>query len=460
MSKKIKKIDHYILFYFIFPVVAPLNVALLAGQYDIIRVLVDRGEWRDAAARGEWRNRPQRRGQQDAHGVDLRRHSALHQMIPLTGTFPESLRVHMLAVLQRSALLLQLKEIAEEWQAEGEEQLVTDAAVASFPGLNALTLSQISELEMLLERQGATMGEVLNGMEAIMRPTTTSTTTNSNSSNSNSSSNRVYGSVGEAAESQPPPPLFSTTASASSSRHRGGGGGGRSRIDWALLGSLPGFSSSELQAAADRHHRDHGAGRGLHARRRNNNNNNNNNTNSQSSVATSTTASVSNGAGDDAASVAVQVDEEEFIRRGSGGGGGDNISGHSNDDEAATVTAMKNTTTTRDSFSFHPSEEDGHEKIGKPAPHLQEGTTTTAVDDCAICMDLPAEVSFSPCSHSLCFHCACRLCLRATVDGTTCPFCRRRVESVAALVGARPQLQEVENSDELVVEQQQRAQVE
>jgi len=56
--------------------------------------------------------------------------------------------------------------------------------------------------------------------------------------------------------------------------------------------------------------------------------------------------------------------------------------------------------------------------------------------DCSICMDARTEISFLPCAHSLCFHCACRLLVRGN-DAATCPFCRQPVESVTAMEGAR-----------------------
>jgi hypothetical protein len=116
----------------------PLNCALLGGYQEAVRVLVA----------------PRRRG-----GAGGEPASA--------AAFPASLRTHMLALLRRAALLLQLRGIAAGWGAAGGG-VPGDATLEQYPGLEQLTMAQIARLRRLLQRQDASLRDVLQGLESAM----------------------------------------------------------------------------------------------------------------------------------------------------------------------------------------------------------------------------------------------------------------------------------------------------
>jgi len=146
----------------------PLNCALLGGHHDVVRILLESGS---RTTRGGRRGGG-RGGGAAANGLgDALRSSAassLHRMVPLSASFPDSLRDHMLAVLQRAALLLQLREIAGEWRADGAAQPTDTSIVTNLP-LLSLNLSQINGLKSLLSSRETSLKDFLYGLELTLR---------------------------------------------------------------------------------------------------------------------------------------------------------------------------------------------------------------------------------------------------------------------------------------------------
>ena len=172
----------------------PLNCALLGGHHEVVRILVDPGlrhrlsggggggssntlSGGGGGARDGVRSRHQGRGGGHHH----HHHHHQYRMVPLHASFPESLRSHMLAVLQRAQLLLQLRQIAGGWTGAGVER-PSDGVVSSLPGLDSLSLSQVRRLQRLLRRQDTSLRDVLYGLEEALHRD--ATTTNNNRSGS------------------------------------------------------------------------------------------------------------------------------------------------------------------------------------------------------------------------------------------------------------------------------------
>lgn len=392
----------------------PLNCALLGGHHEVVRVLVDPGRRASGGGGGGGAN-----------------FAALTRNIPQT-SFPESLRGHMLAVLQRAALLLQLRQIAGQWSAAGVAQ-PSDTAVTALPGLDSLSLTQVKRLQRLLRRQDASLRDVLYGLETTLHGRGGPGTSNDGESSEEESNGaaREGGRVGVPAGMG----LRSETiarADVFSSRAREG----------QLFGALPGSHGrlSRRERARARRRGNNvgrenisgggGSDRGgssnaiAEAERQYNELENALAEISQPS-ATDGVASHDRGA-QEAGPGPAQVGVE--ARDGSGDQA--TVSVSSEGTAEGTAGGTDGTTTAASSADSQQAEQHGK---GCSSLDIKVSENT---EDCSICMDSLAEVAFLPCAHSLCFHCACRLCVRGT-DNTTCPFCRRDVESVTVLAGAR-----------------------
>ncbi|KAH7623923.1 putative Ankyrin-3 [Nannochloris sp. 'desiccata'] len=181
----------------------PLNCALLGGHHDILRSLLDSGSrtTRDGRRGG-------RRGAAAAAANGLAdplggtAATSLYRMIPLSASFPDSLREHMLAVLQRAALLLQLREIAGEWRLEGAAQ-PTDTLIVSNLPLLSLNVSQINKLQTLLRRRETSLKDFLYGLESTLRRTGTDGRTRTSSRRSRRTRQREAAEVAAAGAAIP-----------------------------------------------------------------------------------------------------------------------------------------------------------------------------------------------------------------------------------------------------------------
>jgi hypothetical protein len=146
----------------------PLNCALLGGHHDVVRILLESG----STMTRNGRRGGGRVGAAAANGLgdplSGSAASSLYRMVPVSASFPDSLREHMLAVLHRAALLLQLREIAGEWRAEGAARPTDTSIVTNLP-LLSLNLSQINGLKSLLRRKETSLKEFLCGLESTLR---------------------------------------------------------------------------------------------------------------------------------------------------------------------------------------------------------------------------------------------------------------------------------------------------
>jgi ankyrin repeat protein len=326
----------------------PLNCALLGGHHDVVRILLESGT---RAGRGGRRGRSSAAA---ANGIgESSPGTGLYRMVPLHASFPDSLREHMLAVLQRAALLLQLKEIAGEWQAEGAEQAADISIISNMP-LVSLNLNQIQGLQGLLRRRETSLKDFLYGLESTLRG-----------------------------------------ASASGRRTR--------RRD------------RRRRAAA-----------------------------AEVEVAAAAAAEVEVEMAPAAITEEEDSESEDEVEVESG----DRERQHERDNSLeAALHEISGVVVGGGSTSGTESESTLRDALRPREPENEQGKAISAAaaacmpcdEDCSICMDARTEISFLPCSHSLCFNCACRLLARGT-DAATCPFCRQSVESVTALVGARSKL--------------------
>jgi ankyrin repeat protein len=117
-----------------------LNVALVGGHNGVLRLLLEQPR----AARPAVEQLPE----------------------GAAALLPETLRAHMLAALQRAALLVQLRAIARGAEGGGAADPASEAA----DGLEALSLGRIRRLRRLLARPDAALPRTLSRIEAELRP--------------------------------------------------------------------------------------------------------------------------------------------------------------------------------------------------------------------------------------------------------------------------------------------------
>lgn len=466
----------------------PLNCALLGGHHDVVRVLVE------ASRRG----RPSLGS--PSNSGSLRRPSATLQT-----SFPESLRRHMLNVLRRAILVVQLREIAGDWKNEGLAK-PSDADLVNIPGIESLTPARIQRLQSLLERPDASLRDVLFGLEEALRRRTggneddnldehgldllnaddeddedrrsmISSESSSISSSGSEDEATTGGNDGDDAALQQGRPRRSTHRRTLLSRPtlaRGSGGSNaapasnvnRGAIDWSILRRANelryfaphlagGGSAAGRRERRERRERRREQRREEHSlersgaptvsggssnssgsrRRRHQRHQERASTPTASGIATGASTGAtptspvappllppytsSLGASSSFSSVDGDADDARQ-------GGGEIVGGSGKAVLISTPAAAAAT-------------EEGCSK----APFHYEYGSARPIEDCAICMDASAEVAFKPCNHSVCFHCACQLCLRPS-DVANCPFCRQQVGSVVALAGARDGMMDVE----------------
>jgi len=290
----------------------------------------------------------------------------------------------MLGVLRRAALLVQLQQIATSWNSTGKGSPM-DVELLQAPGLNALSMTKILRLQRMLHRQDTSLRDVLFGLESALRY-----------HNDGQVGDGGDGDTGRLAA----PPSSSSSATAAS----------------AMVDGDDSTRTSVVRAS-ERHRRE------LRGSRRGRDSSNSNNNRAVGDLPSSlrsrgrqhrlrqTIAEV--------ATLASAAGELEVAR-------------------------SETTLTNPSSGAADQGDQDVvEEECTPPSTEVEKAGTTsfseeddTDVEDCHICMDAGAEVAFQPCSHSICFQCACRLCMRCS-DSATCPFCRRDVEAVVALPGAR-----------------------
>ncbi len=370
----------------------PLNCALLGGHHEVVRILVDPGRRPRGRGRG-WNS-----GSGGSGGGDLPR------MVSLDASFPESLRHHMLAVLQRAALLLQLRAIAGGWRDAGAAR-ASDGAAAALPGLDSLSLEHVERMRDLLHRRDASLRDVLCGLEATLNRA------RSSGSGAVAAAGAEEGS--DEFSSAASTPTAAVAASAS--------------VDWTLVGR-----SAELGRLSPA---GLGAGGLSHRRRRDRR---------RAQTAASRGGS-GRQAGEPASPRLTAASLEQTLSDIAGGVGGRvGIDG---------PLPLLTVPSSPGGEVYMDAREDAFaEEQGQQASQQQEGAEIVpkggptrvgvgdgdgdGADDCAICMDDAAEVCFAPCDHSVCFSCACKLCCR-NGECIICPFCRSPVSSVAALAGAR-----------------------
>ena len=352
----------------------PLNCALLGGHHDVVRILLDPGSRTTRGRRGG------RGGAAAANGLGgpLTGPAAtsLFRMVPMNASFPESLREHMLAVLQRAALLLQLREIAGEWRAEGAAQ-PSDSSIVSDMPLLTLNLDQIYKLQSLLRRPETSLKDFLCGLESSLHGGGTAGRRRRRRVRRREREALANAEVSESTQTTPTP-IPAAAAEAA---------------EIATIVDSPSSSDGEEEEEDGEGQQRNALELALHE---------------ISGSAVPATNSTVNGNNNISGAVA-----------GSASSPHASAEGHSGTEEVGEKKKGSSTNTTPPGPSSFPA---------VPAVVLDE--------DCSICMDSKPEIAFLPCSHSLCFHCACRLCSRGT-DAATCPFCRRAVESVTALTGAR-----------------------
>ena len=408
----------------------PLNCALLGGHHEVVRILVDPGRRSTGGGGG---------------GVSGNISSLIHRNVPLQSSFPESLREHMLAVLQRAALLLQLRQIAGRWNAAGVSQ-PSDTAVTALPGLDSLSLTQVKRLQRLLRREDASLRDVLYGLETTLHGRGGPGSINEDESGEEEGeAGRRQGGGGEGSSSS------SLVPSGSQGLHsetlvRASDWSSRARESQLFGGSLTSHSRlARRERERDRARRRSSAAGGSR-------------TNSATGNGWRGNSSSIGGTSDVEGEVERQYDQVESTIAGiSESNPNGRPSQHHGTTTTSTAAATGTAIGTEEGTAIGTENNctiDGTASVAYDAadhPHdATKGSTTpqggtkdvhisdqTIEDsDCSICMDSTAEVAFLPCEHSLCFHCACRLCVRGT-DATTCPFCRRDVESIFVLAGAR-----------------------
>ena len=118
----------------------PLNCALLGGYHEVVRVLIE---------------------------TPRRDRSLMRENLPLS-SFPESLRVHMISVLQKAALLVYLRDIALLWKKEGISK-PKDSHILQLNGITSLSLPKIQRMKMLLENEDVSLRDVLFGLECTLQ---------------------------------------------------------------------------------------------------------------------------------------------------------------------------------------------------------------------------------------------------------------------------------------------------
>jgi ankyrin repeat protein len=355
----------------------PLNCAILGGHHDVVRILLESG---GRTGRGGRRGRTSAAAA-NGLGDPLSGSAAtsLYRMVPLSAAFPDSLREHMLAVLQRAALLLQLRDIAGEWKAEGAAQ-PTDTTIVSNMPLLSLTLPQINGLQSLLRRRETSLKDFLYGLESTLR----GTATNSGRRVRRRVRRRAAAAAVEAA---------AAAAEGSEATATAGAVAVTSNQDSEEMNTERGTEIGQITIAE-----------------------------LQPSPSSSDEEDEENVGGD------VGRQRNDDLERALHEISGQVIGGGTSNGATSASTPAAN-----------------EQQEGKPPSSPAAGAAATASaaamptgqdDDCSICMDAKTEISFLPCSHALCFHCACRLCARGT-DAATCPFCRQPVESCVAVAGAR-----------------------
>lgn len=118
----------------------PLNCALLGGYHEVVRVLIE---------------------------TPRRDRSFMRENLPLS-SFPESLRVHMISVLQKAALLVYLRDIALQWKKEGTSK-PKDSHILHLNGITSLSLPKIQRMKVLLENEDVSLRDVLFGLECTLQ---------------------------------------------------------------------------------------------------------------------------------------------------------------------------------------------------------------------------------------------------------------------------------------------------
>lgn len=118
----------------------PLNCALLGGYHEVVRVLIE---------------------------TPRRDRSFMRENLPLS-SFPESLRLHMISVLQKAVLLVYLRDIALQWKKEGNSKS-KDSHILDLNGITSLSLPKIQRMKELLENEDVSLRDVLFGLECTLQ---------------------------------------------------------------------------------------------------------------------------------------------------------------------------------------------------------------------------------------------------------------------------------------------------
>lgn len=359
-----------------------LNCALLEGYQETARFLVE-------ASR---RRRPHSQS-----GILL-------SNLSMSSPFPETLRVHMLSILQRAIILLQLRQIAKNWEKAGVGLRSDAIIITALPGLGSLSVHQIRRLQRTLRREGSTLRQVLSGLESAL----------SSSNDDNDNSGRDH------------PEAVSQ----------------RSSVDWTLLGRdmMPrrGPSALRSQLQHRRTAREERMRQGSPRQRQTSNDDDDDDDDPMVIGMALETEGPTNR--DDGRSQAGQDEERSGVQHGSARRGANRVPTVPRLErvlaEVAQMTGMEDEEADREREAFLNNRNRSLHGGGNGVDGFAEPGGDDSVEGCTICMDSAVEVAFLECKHTTCFECACKLCMRSQ-EAPTCPFCRVELEGVEAIEGAR-----------------------